>query len=110
MKIAPTSVSTPEIDVVKASLRRREVGPSIVPVTSQLLDVDHNILIPSTEGTYTQDHNSDPALYPAVAEKQRDETDPSGMEMFDFIDPAGGHSCRQAGCHHGGGRLLPPQA
>lgn len=72
MKIAPTSVSNAEkIDVVKASYAAaKEFDPSIAQVTSQLLDVDHNILIANTEGTYAQDRQIRTRLFTqAVAEK-----------------------------------------
>lgn len=118
VKIAPTSVSNAEkIDVVKASYAAaKEFDPSIAQVTSQLLDVDHNILIANTEGTYAQDRQIRTRLFTQAVAEKNGETQVGfhapgrrmGMEMFDFIDPkAVGIHGRQAGRHHGGGRLLP---
>ena len=97
VKIAPTSVSNAEkIDVVKASYAAAKAyDPSIVQVTCQLLDVDHNILIANTEGTYAQDRQIRTRLFTQAVAEKNGETQVGyhapgrrmGMEMFDFIDP-----------------------
>ena len=97
VQIAPTSVSNAEkIDVVKASYAAAKAyDPSIVQVTCQLLDVDHNILIANTEGTYAQDRQIRTRLFTQAVAEKNGETQVGyhapgrrmGMEMFDFIDP-----------------------
>lgn len=57
IRIVPGTVSNGEkIEVVKQAYHAaKDYDPAIVQVISQLLDVDHNILIASTEGLYAQD-------------------------------------------------------
>ena len=57
VKIAPTSCGNAEkVAVLKEGyFAAKEYDPSVVQVSGNLLDVDHNILIANTEGTYAQD-------------------------------------------------------
>ena len=97
VKICPVSVSNKEkIDVLKAGyFAAKEYDESIVQATGTLLDVDHNILIASTEGLYAQDRQIRTRItVSAVSDRgqgtQTGACSPGrrmGMEMFDFIDP-----------------------
>ena len=97
VKICPVSASNQEkIDILKAGyFAAKEYDPAVVQATGNLLDVDHNILIASTEGLYAQDRQIRTRLaISAVADKgqgtQTGSCSPGrrmGMEMFDFIDP-----------------------
>ena len=97
VKICPVSASNKEkIDILKAGyFAAKEYDPAVVQATGNLLDVDHNILIASTEGLYAQDRQIRTRLaISAVADKgqgtQTGSCSPGrrmGMEMFDFIDP-----------------------
>ena len=97
VKICPVSSTNKEkIDIVKqAYFAAKEYDPSVVQVSGNLLDVDHNILIASTEGLYTQDRQIRTRIaVSAVADKgdgtQTGSCSPgrrAGMEMFDTIDP-----------------------
>ena len=57
VKIASTSCGNAEkVAVLKEGyFAAKEYDPSVVQVSGNLLDVDHNILIANTEGTYAQD-------------------------------------------------------
>ena len=57
VKIAPTSCANNEkVAVLKEGyFAAKEYDPSVVQVSGNLLDVDHNILIANTDGTYAQD-------------------------------------------------------
>ena len=93
----PTSVSNKEkIDILKAGyFAAKEYDESVVQATGSLLDVDHNILIATSEGLYTQDRQIRTRMaISAVADKgtgtQTGFFGPGrrmGLEMFDFIDP-----------------------
>ena len=97
VKIVPNTVSNKEkVAVLKDGyFAAREYDECITQVTGTLLDVDHNILIASTEGLYTQDRQIRTRLsISAVADKgqgtQTGGFNPGrrmGMEMFDIIDP-----------------------
>lgn len=97
IRIVPGTVSNGEkIEVVKQAYHAaKDYDPAIVQVISQLLDVDHNILIASTEGLYTQDRQIRTRLFvQAVAEKggetQMGYFAPGrrmGMEMLETVDP-----------------------
>ena len=97
IRIVPATVSNSEkIEVVKQAYHAaKEYAPSVTQVISQLLDIDHNILIASTEGLYTQDRQIRTRLFvQAVAEKggetQMGYFAPGrrmGMEMFETVDP-----------------------
>ena len=57
VKIAPNSVGNAEkVAILKdAYFAAKEYDESVVQVSANLLDVDHNILIANTDGTYAQD-------------------------------------------------------
>ena len=109
IKVVPGSVSNAEkIAVLKeAYFAARDYSDMIRQVSGNLLDVDHNILIANTEGTYAQDRQIRTRLgISAVAEKDG-ETQTGGcrpgrrmgMEMFDHeVDAAatGIHAAKQA--------------
>ncbi len=108
VKVCPTSVSNKEkVAVLKEGyFAAKEYDPCITQVSGTLLDVDHNILIASTEGLYTQDRQIRTRIaISAVAEKNGEtQTGGSrpgrrmGMEMFDIISPkaCGEYAARQA--------------
>lgn len=97
IRIVPGTVSNGEkIEVVKQAYHAaKDYDPAIVQVISQLLDVDHNILIASTEGLYAQDRQIRTRLFTqAVAEKNGETQEGHfapgrrmGMEMFETVDP-----------------------
>ena len=108
VKVCPVSVSNKEkVAVLKeGSFAAKEYDPSIVQVQGTLLDVDHNILIATTDGLYTQDRQiRTRMMINAVAEKNG-ETQTGGcrpgkrmgMELFDVISAkdTGIHAARQA--------------
>ena len=108
VKIVPSSLHNREkVDILKQGyFAAQEYDPSIVQTTGNLLDVDHNILIANTEGTYAQDRQIRTRIaISAVADKgegtQTGSCSPGrrmGMEMFDIIDAkeVGLHAARQA--------------
>ena len=97
VKICPVSVSNKEkVAILKEGyFAAKEHDACVVQVSGNLLDVDHNILIANTEGTYAQDRQIRTRLaISAVADKgqgtQTGSASPGrrmGLEMFDFIDP-----------------------
>ncbi len=97
VKIVPVTVSNAEkVKVLKDGyFAAREYDSSIVQVEGTLLDVDHNILIATSEGLYAQDRQiRTRMMLSAVADKgqgvQTGGCSPGrrmGMEMFEFIDP-----------------------
>ena len=97
VRIVPSSASNREkIDVLKAAyFAAQEYSSDIKQVTGSLLDVDHRILIASTEGFVAQDRQIRTRLaVVAVADQgkgaQTGSCSPGrrmGMEMFEFIDP-----------------------
>ncbi len=108
VKVCPASVSNKEkVEILKEGyFAAKEYDESIVQVQGSLLDVDHNILIASTEGLYTQDRQIRTRLMVnAVAEKngetQTGACNPGrrmGLEMFETVSPkaTGIHAARQA--------------
>ena len=104
----PTSVGNREkIDILKAGyFAAKDYDASVVQATGSLLDVDHNILIATSEGLYTQDRQIRTRMaISAVADKgtgtQTGFFGPGrrmGLEMFDFIDPraVGTRAAKQA--------------
>ena len=108
IKVCPVSVSNREkVAILKEGyFAAREYDESIVQATGTLLDVDHNILIASTEGLYAQDRQIRTRLMiEAIAEKNGETQTGScrpgrrmGLEMFDTISPAatGIHAAKQA--------------
>ena len=97
VKIVPSSCSNAQkVGILKdAYFAAKEADESIVQVSGVLLDVDHNILVASTDGIYTQDRQIRTRLaVSAVADKgqgtQTGSASPGrrmGLEMFDTIDP-----------------------
>ncbi len=97
VKIVPSSLTNKEkVAVLKdAYFAAKEQDDAIRQVSGTLLDVDHNILIASTEGLYAQDRQIRTRIaINAVAElngeSQTGSCSPGrrmGMEMFDTIDP-----------------------
>lgn len=108
VKIVPSSVENKnKIAILKdAYFAAKNYDECIVQAKGTLLDVDHNILIASTDGIYAQDRQIRTRLMiSAVAEKngetQTGSCNPGrrmGLEMFEFIDPkaTGIHAARQA--------------
>ena len=108
VKIVPSTVDNREkVAILKDGyFAAREYADSITQVTGTLLDVDHNILVASTEGLYAQDRQIRTRIaISAVAEMdgetQTGSCNPGrrmGLEMFDFIDPkaVGIHAAKQA--------------
>ena len=108
IKVCPVTVSNREkVAVLKEGyFAAKEYDESIVQVQGTLLDVDHNILIATTEGLYTQDRQiRTRMMINAVAEKNG-ETQTGGcrpgkrmgMELFDIVSPreTGIHAAKQA--------------
>ncbi len=97
VKIVPSSVGNREkVEILKSGyFAAKEYDGCITQVSGSLLDVDHNILIASTEGLYAQDRQIRTRIaISAVADKgqgtQTGSFSPGrrmGLEMFDFIDP-----------------------
>ncbi len=105
----PSSVPNKDkIDILKAGyFAAMEYDPSVVQATGTLLDVDHNILIATSEGLYTQDRQIRTRMaISAVADKgegtQTGSCAPGrrmGLEAFStVIDPkaTGREAARQA--------------
>ena len=97
VKVTPGSVTNREkVAVLKDGyFTAKEYDSCIAQVSGTLADVDHNILIASTDGIYAQDRQIRTRLaISAVADKgqgtQTGSCSPGrrmGMEMFDIIDP-----------------------
>ena len=98
VKIAPSSCGNAEkVALLKEGyFAAKEYDESVVQVSGTLLDVDHNILIANTEGTYAQDRQIRTRMsISAVADKgtgtQTGSSNPGrrmGLETFtELIDP-----------------------
>ncbi len=97
VKICPVSVANKEkIDILKAGyFAAKDYDPAVVQAAGNLMDVDHKILIASTDGIYAQDRQIRTRIaISAVADRgqgtQTGSCSPgrrAGMEMFDYIDP-----------------------
>ncbi len=97
VKIAPQTVpNRQKAEILKEGyFAARDYDPCISQVTGSLLDVDHNILIATTEGLYTQDRQIRTRMaISAVAEKdgqtQTGSFNPGrrmGLEMFETVIP-----------------------
>ncbi len=97
VKVTPGSVTNREkVAVLKDGyFTAKEYDSCIAQVSGTLADVDHNILIASTDGIYAQDRQIRTRIaISAVADKgqgtQTGSCSPGrrmGMEMFDTIDP-----------------------
>ena len=108
IRIVPSSVTNPEkVAILKEGyFAAKEHHQAIKQVTGMLSDVDHNILIATSEGLYTQDRQIRTRIaLSAVADSgqgtQTGSCNPGrrmGLEMFDSIDPqsVGIHAARQA--------------
>ena len=108
IRIVPASVSNKEkVAILKEGyFAAKEYDNSITQVTGTLLDVDHNILLATSEGLYTQDRQIRTRIsIDAVADKgngaQTGSCNPGrrmGLEMFETVLPkkVGIHAARQA--------------
>ena len=109
VKIVPASVANArKVEILKEGyFAAKEYHESITQVSGTLLDVDHNILIATSEGLYTQDRQIRTRIaISAVAERngetQTGSCNPGrrmGLEVFDsIIDPkaTGIHAAKQA--------------
>jgi len=84
----------------------KDYSDAITQVSGTLLDVDHNILIANTEGTYAQDRQIRTRLSISAVAEKNGETQTGGynpgarmgMELFDIVDPkvVGRDAARQA--------------
>ena len=109
IQIVPSSVANArKVEILKEGyFAAREYHEGITQVSGSLLDVDHNILIANTEGTYAQDRQIRTRIaISAVADlgsgTQTGSCSPGrrmGLEVFDsIIDPkaVGIHAAKQA--------------
>ena len=108
VKAVPASVSNREkVELLKAGyFAAKDYSDAICQVSGTLLEVDHNILIATSEGLYTQDRQiRTRMMIDAVAQKDGETQTGScrpgkrmGLEMFDIIDPknVGIHAAKQA--------------
>ena len=97
VKLVPTSATNAEkVEILKAGyFAAKEQDDCIAQVTGSLMDVDHNILVATSEGLYTQDRQIRTRLaISAVADKgqgtQTGSCSPGarmGLELFDTVDP-----------------------
>ena len=108
IRIVPASVPNAEkVTLLKeASAAASGYDPAVTQVTCSLLDVDHSILIATSEGLWTQDRQirtrlSLQAVAEVNGETQTGTIGPGarrGMELFETVDPrvAGREAARQA--------------
>ncbi|MGM9668175.1 MAG: TldD/PmbA family protein [Faecousia sp.] len=108
VKIVPSSVTNArKVEILKEGyFAAREYSDAIVQVTGTLLDVDHNILIASTEGLYAQDRQIRTRMMISAIAEINGETQTGGcrpgrrmgLEMFDTVSPrkTGEEAARQA--------------
>ena len=97
VEVVPSSVGNArKVEILKdAYFAAREYDEAVVQVSGTLMDVDHNILIATSEGLYTQDRQiRTRMMINAVADKGQDTQTGMfgpgrrmGLEMFDTIDP-----------------------
>ena len=97
VKIVPASCTNKEkVEVLKQGyFAAKEYDKSIVQVSGSLLDVDHNILVANTEGTYAQDRQIRTRMAVSTVADKGTGTQSGfyapgrrmGMEFFDLIDP-----------------------
>ena len=98
VKIVPSSVGNRrKVEILKEGyFAAREYDPCISQVTGTLADVDHNILIATSEGLYTQDRQIRTRMaIVAVAEHDGSTQDgmfapgaQMGLELFEQLPPA----------------------
>ena len=109
VKVVPSSVANArKVEILKEGyFAAKDYHEAITQVSGTLLDVDHNILIATSEGLYTQDRQirtrlSLSAVAEVNGETQTGSCNPGrrmGLEVFDsVIDPkaTGIHAARQA--------------
>ena len=108
VKIVPSSVSNKEkVAVLKEGyFAAREYSDTITQVSGTLLEVEHNILIATSEGLYTQDRQIRTRMMIDAVAEVNGETQTGGcrpgrrmgLEMFETIDPkaVGIHAAKQA--------------
>ena len=108
VKLVPSSMTNADkIAVLKEGyFAAKEYSDKIVQVSGTLLGVDHNILIATTEGLYTQDRQIRTRMALSAVAEMNGETQTGscapgrrmGLEMFDTILPKniGEHAARQA--------------
>ena len=97
VKIIPSSVGNArKVEILKSGyFAAREYHESIRQVSGTLLDVDHRILVATSEGLYTQDRQIRTRLVISAVSEMNGETQTGafapgrkmGLEMFDTIDP-----------------------
>ena len=97
VKIIPSSVGNAEkVELLKASyFAARDYHESIRQVSGTLLDVDHRILVATSEGLYTQDRSVRTRMAISAVSEINGETQTGscapgrkmGLEMFDTVDP-----------------------
>ncbi len=115
IRIVPASVANKtKVELLKSGCAAaNEYSDAIVQVTGTLLDVDHNILIATSEGLYAQDRQirtrmSISAIAEVNGETQTGGCRPGarmGLEFFEKVDPkaVGVHAAKQAGTMAGAG-------
>ena len=108
VKIVPSSVGNGEkVELLKTGyFAAKEYHSSIRQVSGTLADVDHRILIATSEGLYTQDRQIRTRMAISAVSELDGETQTGscapgrkmGLEMFDIIDPkdVGLKAARQA--------------
>ena len=97
VKIVPSSVGNAEkVELLKAGyFAAREYHDSIRQVSGTLLDVDHQILVATSQGLYTQDRSVRTRMAISAVSEINSETQTGscapgrkmGLEMFDTMDP-----------------------
>lgn len=108
IRIVPATVANREkVALLKEGyFAAREYSEQIVQVSGTLLDVDHNILIATSEGLYAQDRQIRTRMNISAVAEVNGETQTGacrpgrrmGLEMFEAIDPkaVGIHAAKQA--------------
>ena len=108
VRIVPSTVANADkVAVLKEGyFAAQNYHDAIRQVTGTLLDVDHNILIATSEGLYTQDRQIRTRINISAVAEMNGETQTGGcrpgyrmgMEMFEFVDPkkVGEKAARQA--------------
>ncbi len=108
VRVVPGSVANAvKVNILKTACgAAKDYSPAVRQVTGTLLDVDHNILIATSEGLYAQDRQIRTRLMVNAVAEVNGETQTGGcrpgarmgLELFDTVDPAatGVHAARQA--------------
>lgn len=108
VRVVPSSVANQEkVALVKEGYYAAQTYSDVITqVSSTLMDVDHNILIATSDGLYATDRQIRTRLMLTAVAEINGETQTGmcnpgrrmGMEMFEFIDPkeVGIHAARQA--------------